>query len=115
MSQLFYEQVAQESPRNLRSTERRALEVAIGKLMRARDAGVLTPEAFEATALVRRIWTIFMTDLAHPENALEERTRASLISIGMWIQAELDRLDAGQSKNFSGLFDINQIIADGLA
>ncbi len=114
MYQHFYEEIAKESPQNLRSTERRALELAINKLMRAKDAGVLTQEAFEATALMRRIWTIFMTDLSHPENALEERTRASLISIGLWIQAELDRLDAGKSKNFSGVIDINRIIADGL-
>lgn len=114
MYQQFYEEVAKESPQNLRSAERRALEIAIEKLMCARDAGMLTQEAFEATALVRRIWTIFMTDLSHPENAPEDRTRASLISIGIWIQAELDRLDAGQSKNFSGLIDINRIIADGL-
>jgi flagellar protein FlaF len=114
MYQQRYEEIAQDSSRNLRSTERRVLELAIGKLLSAQEKGSLTPEAFEATAFLRRIWAVFISDLSHPENALNENTRAGLISIGTWIQAELDRIDSGQSTNFSALIDINRIIADGL-
>ena len=115
MYQQRYEEIAQESSQNLRSAERRLLEIATDKLIRARDTGPLTPQAFEATAFLRRIWTVFINDLSHPENALSEDTRASLISIGQWIQTELDRIDSGQSTNFAALIDINEIIAKGLA
>ncbi len=114
MYQQRYEEMAQESSQNLRLTERRVLELAIGKLLRAEEKGPLAPEAFEATAFLRRIWTVFINDLSHPENALNEKTRAGLISVGTWILAELDRIDSGRSRNFSALIDINRIIADGL-
>jgi len=114
MYQQIYEEIAQESSQNLRSTERRLLEIATDKLIRAQDIGSLAPEVFEATAFLRRIWTVFINDLSHPQNALSEDTRASLISIGFWIQSELDRIETGQSTNFAALIDINQIIAKGL-
>jgi flagellar protein FlaF len=114
MYQQRYEEIAQESSQNLRSTERRLLEIATDKLIRARDIGSLTPEAFEATGFQRRLWTVFVNDLSHPQNALSEDTRASLISIGLWVRAELDRIESGQSINFEALIDINQIIAKGL-
>jgi len=114
MYQQRYEEIAQESSQNLRSTERRLLEIATEKLIRARDIGSLTAEAFEATAFQRRLWTVFVNDLSHPQNALSEDTRAALISIGLWVQAELDRIESGQSINFAALIEINQIIAKGL-
>ncbi len=115
MYQQRYAQIASESSQVSRAREKEALEKAVSKLTVAKSKGPLTPEAFEATDFVRRLWSIFIADLSNDENGLPEELRASLISIGLWMRKESDLIDRGQSTNFDGLIDINQLIADGLA
>lgn len=115
MYQQRYVEIAGESPTNARAREREALEVAIRRLSVAKARGALSPESFEATNYLRRLWTIFLIDLSNRDNGLPENLRASLISIGIWVRREADRIDIGESTNFDGLIEINQLIADGLA
>lgn len=114
MYQQSYAKIAIDSPPNARARERDALEEAIARLTSAKQAGRLTPEAFEATDFVRRLWSIFISDLSSDENGLPAELRASLISIGLWVRKEADLIDHGESENFDGLIDINRLIADGL-
>lgn len=109
-----YARIASESPQNARARERDALEEAVSRLEIAKSTGPLTPEAFEATDFVRRLWSIFINDLSNDENGLPAELRASLISIGLWVRKEADLIDRGDSDNFDGLIDINRLIADGL-
>jgi len=109
-----YATIANDSPQSARVREREALEQSISLLTLARDKGPLTPEAFEATDFVRRLWSIFISDLSNDENGLPTELRASLISIGLWVRKEADLIDRGESENFDGLIDINRLIADGL-
>lgn len=115
MYQQRYAEISSESSTTARARERDAIEIAIRKLAIAKARGALTPEAFEATNYLRRLWTIFLLDLGSEENGLPQPLRASLISIGMWVQREADLIDSGGSTNFDGLIEINQLIADGLA
>ncbi|MEK4035339.1 flagellar biosynthesis regulator FlaF [Methylocystis sp. IM3] len=110
-----YAEIASDSSNICRAREKDALERAVSKLAIAKSRGPLTPEAFEATDFVRRLWSIFIADLSNEENGLPEELRASLISIGIWVRKESDLIDRGQSANFDGLIDINKLIADGLA
>lgn len=114
MYQQRYAEVASDSASNARERERDALQIAIAKLALAKAHGPQTPQSFEATAYLRRLWSVFLIDLSHEDNALPEKLRASLISIGMWVRREADMIDAGDSKNFEGLIEINQMIAEGL-
>lgn len=109
-----YAEIAEDSPKAARERERELLERAIRLLALAKDRGLRSREAFEATAYLRRLWRFFLEDLGGDGNALPDSLRASLISIGLWILREADLLDLGQSKNFDGLIEINQMIADGL-
>ncbi|WP_457798529.1 flagellar biosynthesis regulator FlaF [Methylocystis sp. S23] len=115
MYQQRYAEIAGDSAKSAREREREALQAAIAKLALAKARGALSPEAFEATAFVRRLWTIFLADLSAEENGLPADLRAALISIGLWMRRETDLIDEGKSSNFDGLIDLNQIIADGLA
>jgi flagellar protein FlaF len=115
MYQQRYAEMASDSPQVARMREKEALEKAISRLAAARSKGALSPEAFEATDFVRRLWSIFIADLSNEDNGLPAELRASLISIGMWVRREADRIDRGQSSNFDGLIEINKLIADGLA
>jgi flagellar protein FlaF len=63
---------------------------------------------------VRRLWTIFIEDLAHPENGLPEQLRADIISIGLWVVKEADRLREERSNDVMQLVEINRMIRDAL-
>jgi flagellar protein FlaF len=63
---------------------------------------------------VRRLWTIFIEDLAHPENGLPEQLRADIISIGLWVVKEADRLREERSNDVMQLIEINRLIRDAL-
>jgi flagellar protein FlaF len=56
----------------------------------------------------------FVEDLASPDNQLAEELRANLISIGIWIIKESERIRQRESDNFQGIIDISIIIRDGL-
>jgi len=114
MYQQRYAEIAGESGKNARAKEKDALEKAINKLAVAKTRGALSPESFEATNYLRRLWAIFIEDLSNDENGLPESLRASLISIGLWVRREADLIDTGASTNFDGLIEVNQLIADGL-
>jgi len=114
MYRRHYAEISEDASHNARRRERTILESAVEKLRDAKKRGARSPEAFEATAYVRQLWTVFISDLSNDDNALPVPLRASLISIGLWVRREVDRIDAGQSENFDGLIEINQMIADGL-
>ena len=40
--------------------------------------------------------------------------RARLVSIGIWVIKEIERLRSGESRDFVSIIEINQIIRDGL-
>ena len=71
--------------------------------------------AAEALLYIRRLWTFFVEDLASPRNGLPEKLRAELISIGLWIIGEADRIRQQGSTDVAELVAINTVIRDALA
>jgi flagellar biosynthesis activator protein FlaF len=63
---------------------------------------------------LRRLWSVFLDDLNSPENGLPDALRAGIISIGIWVNKEIDRIRSGATHDLSPLIEINQIIRDGL-
>lgn len=114
MYQFSYAEVVDDSPRELRELERQAMTSAIKSLHSAREKGPGTREMTDALFYLRRLWSIFMEDLAKPENELPEQLRAGLISIGIWMMKEIERVRTGETKDITPLIDINEIIRDGL-
>jgi len=114
MYQFTYAEIADDSPQEMRARERDALERAVALLEAADAAGAQSREAGEALSYVRKLWTIFLDDLGAQGNDLPEALRAQLISIGIWIMKEAERLRTGASTSFAELVEINAIIRDGL-
>jgi flagellar protein FlaF len=110
----LYKEFARDSQAAARRRERALIEHAIEKLEIAKKCGARSVEAFDALSFLRQLWTAFIVDLADDGNALPTTLRASLISIGLWIRKEIDRIESGQSENFDGLIEINQMIVGGL-
>jgi flagellar protein FlaF len=115
MYQFTYAEVVEDSPQEMRARERDAIGRAVDLLVAANKAGLNSPEAEEALSYSRRLWSIFLDDLGSKGNDLPEELRAQLISIGIWMMKEVERLRTGAAESFDDLIEINTIIRDGLA
>ncbi len=114
MYEFAYNEIVEESSQSMRAQEARALDRIIGMLRDAEDGGPYSRPGIHALYQLRTLWTVFLEDLNSIENALPEPLRARLISIGIWVIKEIERLRSGEVKDFSSLIEINQIIRDGL-
>ena len=110
-----YETVVEDSGYEARGRERQALSLGIDRLERLQKEPRFSMEdQVESLLYVRRLWTIFIEDLAHPENGLPEQLRADIISIGLWVVKEADRLREEKSNDVVQLIEINRLIRDAL-
>ncbi|MGQ7792560.1 flagellar biosynthesis regulator FlaF [Faunimonas sp. B44] len=114
MYQFAYSEILDDSPDTMRDGERRAFDHAIALLEAAERAGPRSMEAIEALHFVRRLWSVLLDDLVAPENALTEELRAGLISIGIWVIREAERIRLEEVESFAGIIDINRTIRAGL-
>jgi flagellar biosynthesis activator protein FlaF len=110
-----YDTVIEDSGREARSREQQALNHAIDLLGRLQGGDLPPPEEAEALLFVRRLWAFFVEDLSSARNGLPEKLRAELISIGLWIIREADRIRQDESRDVTELVAINVIIRDALA
>ena len=109
-----YEAVVDDSGYEARSRERQALSLGIDRLERIRKGRFSLEDQVESLLYVRRLWTIFIEDLAHPDNGLPDKLRADIISIGLWVVKEADRLREQRSSDVVQLIEINRLIRDSL-
>ena len=109
-----YEAVVEDSGYEARGRERQALSLGIDRLERLQKGRFSIEDLVESLLYVRRLWTIFIEDLAHPENGLPDKLRADIISIGVWVVKEADRLRDEQSTDVMQLVEINRMIRDAL-
>ncbi len=114
MYEFAYNEIVEESSRSMRAQEARAFDRVIAMLREAASSGVRTRAGVNALYQLRTLWTVFLDDLNGTENALPETLRARLISIGIWVIKEIERLRSGEVADMSPLIEINQIIRDGL-
>ena len=114
MYQFSYADVQEDGVAEAREREREAINHSISLLTAAKANGVDSRDAIEAVYFVSRLWMRFVEDLASPDNQLSNELRANLISIGIWIIREAERIRQRQSANFQGIIDISIIIRDGL-
>ena len=114
MSFEAYEAVVDESGHEARGRERQALSLGIDRLERLQKGRASFEDQVQSLLYVRRLWTIFIEDLTHPENGLPEQLRADIISIGLWVVKEADRLREERSNDVEQLVEINRLIRDAL-
>ncbi|WP_412051151.1 flagellar biosynthesis regulator FlaF [Hoeflea sp. Naph1] len=114
MYQFSYADVQEDGVAEARERERKAINHSISLMNVAKANGIESREAIEAVYFVSRLWVRFVEDLASPDNQLEQELRANLISIGIWVIKESERIRLRQSDNFQGIIDISIIIRDGL-
>jgi flagellar protein FlaF len=97
-----------------RARERAAFDRAIDLMESADAADAPAATRTEAVSFVQRLWSLLIADLTSPENDLPESLRADLVSIGLWILRQSDRILRGDAQGFDGLIYVNAKIRDGL-
>ena len=114
MYEFAYNEVIEDSRQTVRARERQAMDRVIGMLRTAHEKGPGSRERVEALFYLRRLWMIFLNDLNDPNNELPEQLRAGIISIGIWMMKEIDRVRDGATDDLSPMIKINALIRDGL-
>ena len=114
MYQHSYAEVLADSPTDARAVERQGLDQAIQLLELARGTEPGSREEQAALDATSRLWALFIKDLASPGNDLPNQLRASLMSVGLGILAEVQRIEAGLSRDLASLAEICGIVRDGL-
>jgi flagellar protein FlaF len=109
-----YELVAEDSGREARYREREALSLGIDRLEQLRNGISRREDFIESLLYVRKLWAIFIEDLSHPDNGLPDQLRADIISIGLWVIKEADRLREEKSNDVEQLIEINRLMRDAL-
>jgi flagellar protein FlaF len=114
MYQFSYAEIMADDVADSREREKQVLDRAVTLLRAAEHRGRESREAVEALYYTRRVWVALIDDLRLADNQLPANLKADLISIGIWILKEVDRIRMRQSVNFKGIADIITIIRDGL-
>src|SRR5690349_10274975 len=109
VSQALRAYEASSGHRDLREQEADVFRRVNGGLRRARDAGPI--QRVRALADNRRLWMTVADVLRDPANGLPVEMRASLISIGITVQREMD----ADAPDFDFLLAVNEHIAAGLS
>jgi flagellar biosynthesis activator protein FlaF len=114
MYEFAYNEVIEDSRQTMRARERQAMDRVIAMLRTAHEKGPGSRERVEALFYLRRLWMIFLNDLNDANNELPEQLRAGIISIGIWMMKEIDRVRDGATDDLSPMIEINALIRDGL-
>ncbi len=115
MYQDSYREVLDNASQTVRANERSAILHSIRLLEQAENAGPDSREAIDAILFLKRLWEFFLVHLAGEESRLPDQLRANLISVGLSILREAERIRDGEVREFGTLKEISQIIADGLS
>jgi flagellar biosynthesis activator protein FlaF len=114
MYRFSYAEVIEDSSRDCRQREFELFQRAIDLMKTAEGMPSQSPEMIDAVVFVQRLWTFLIKDLGHPDNGLPDQLKGQLISIGLWVMRESDRVVRGEQKSLEALIDINAMIQEGL-
>lgn len=114
MYQASYDEVMIDDPATAKQRERLLFDRSIDMLKAAREKGPHSRESIDALYFANRLWTILIEDLGASENALPAELRAGLISIGIFILKETQKIRLGESDDYDALIEITETVRDGI-
>lgn len=114
MYQLRYEDVMNDDAASAKEREQMLFDRSIDMLAAAKLNGAGSPEGIDASYFTTRLWTTIIEDLGSAENALPKELKAAIISVGIFILKEVERIRQGESDDYDSLIEITRSIRDGL-
>ncbi|MBB5710730.1 flagellar biosynthesis regulator FlaF [Sphingomonas xinjiangensis] len=106
-------QAARSRAETPRAAEHRLLSQITGEMMDAESAGLKGAQLINPLHRNREMWTAFMTDCGAEGNSLPVELRASIISLGLWVQRFTSDVMAGREP-IGELIALNRTVMDGL-
>src|SRR3569832_376714 len=103
MYKVSYTEILEDSGGESRSREQVAFDHALDLLTIADKSGPRSAEAQAAISYIQKLWNFLIEDLANPANSLSEQLRADLISVGIWVFREADRILLDPEITFAAL------------
>ena len=97
-----------------RATEHRLMSQITGEMMSARDAGLSGPALMPVLHRNREVWGAFSSACGATGNLLPDALRASIISIGLWVDRFTSDVVSGREP-IDELIGVNRTIIEGLA
>ena len=97
-----------------RATEHRLMSQITGDMLSARDAGLKGAALMPVLHRNREVWEAFSSACGARGNLLPDALRASIISIGLWVDRFTSDVVAGREP-IDELIGINRTIIEGLA
>ena len=109
-----YAEIAADDQSAARRHELRALNVVLDRLDAARAAPGDSERLSAALDAAETLWSAFLSDVAHKDNALPREIRQNIISIGSWVFKQSAALRAAGGGDLDSLISVNAAIRDGL-
>lgn len=109
-----YAELQQDDQTEARENERLAIDHSIALMERAEREEQTAADVANAILFVSRLWTVLIEDLASPSNGLPNEIRAQIISIGIWLLREIERIRSGEIKSFGDAIMVSKAIRGGL-
>jgi len=114
MYQLRYEDVMNDDMASAKERERMLFDRSIEMLAAAKANGAGSRDGIDAAYFTTKLWTTIIDDLGSEENVLPMELKAAIISVGIFILKEMERIRQGESSDYDTLIEITQSIRDGL-
>ena len=114
MHAFSYAEIVEDSGESARERDGKALDIAIDLLERGEESGLESVQAVEALYFSTRLWSAFLEDLSQTENGLAPELRAALISVGIGLLREIQRIRDGHSTSFRHMIEVSSIVREGL-
>jgi flagellar biosynthesis activator protein FlaF len=115
MYKMKYSDIQSDDQSEARERERIAFDHSIALMERASREDATPVDAAKAIGFTTKLWAVLIEDLIAPHNGLPKELRAQIISIGLWIMREIERIRLEESKDYGDLLAVSRSLRDGLS
>jgi len=109
-----YEDTQEDDQKDARADEREIIQRSIAMMAHSDQYPEDSKSRITAMYFTHRLWSHFLSDLASDENTSPTETKASLISIGIFILKHIEKMRNTPSVEFRPIREISETIAKGL-
>jgi len=114
MYQMRYEDVMNDDMASAKEREQMLFDRSISMLEAAKAHGSGSREGIDAAYFVNRLWAVIIEDLGSVENTLPKELKAAIISVGIFIIKEVERIRQGESDDYDTVIELTSSIRNGL-
>lgn len=109
-----YADIISDDQTRARESEVMALDLVVRRLEAAREKPGDLGRLGDALDATESLWSIFLADVAHENNALPQNVRLNIVAIGSRVFALSDEIRRAGGGNLDLLIDVNTAIRRGL-